>query len=52
MHIVRPDDDNIEAAVRDGYSMIALGLDNVLLATGAQRALEFARIAATHSAGS
>ena len=26
MHIVRPDDDNIEAAVRDGYSMIALGL--------------------------
>jgi 2-keto-3-deoxy-L-rhamnonate aldolase RhmA len=52
MHIVRPDDDNIEAAVRDGYSMIALGLDNVLLASGAQRALEFARIAATHSAGS
>jgi 2-keto-3-deoxy-L-rhamnonate aldolase RhmA len=50
MHIVRPDDGNIEAAVRDGYSMIALGLDNVFLAAGAQHALQIARAAATHSA--
>ena len=51
IHIVRPDRGNIEAAVRDGYSMIALGIDNVFLAAGAQRALEIARAAATHIAG-
>jgi 2-keto-3-deoxy-L-rhamnonate aldolase RhmA len=45
MHIVRPGDGNIEAAIRDGYSMIALGLDNVFLAMGAEAALGQARAA-------
>jgi 2-keto-3-deoxy-L-rhamnonate aldolase RhmA len=43
MHIVHPDAVNIEAALQDGYSMIALGLDNVFLAAGARLALLHAR---------
>jgi 2-dehydro-3-deoxyglucarate aldolase len=31
MHIVRPDINNIKKAVKDGYKMIALGLDVVFL---------------------
>lgn len=50
MHIVTPGHENIAAAVRDGYSMIALGLDNVLLASGAQRALNLGRTAAARNA--
>ncbi len=43
MHIVRPDKENIQKAVNDGYKMIALGLDNVFLEEGAVRALSFAK---------
>ena len=31
MHIVRPDDGNIRQAIEQGYTLIALGLDNVFL---------------------
>lgn len=31
MHIVRPDQDNIKQTIEQGYTMIALGLDNVFL---------------------
>jgi 2-dehydro-3-deoxyglucarate aldolase len=50
MHIVHPGNGNIEAALQDGYSMIALGLDNVFLAAGARQALEVARSACTRVA--
>jgi 2-dehydro-3-deoxyglucarate aldolase len=43
MHIVHPAAENIEAAISDGYSMIALGLDNVFLAGAARDALNLAR---------
>jgi 2-keto-3-deoxy-L-rhamnonate aldolase RhmA len=39
MHVVRPGNGNVEQAIRDGYTMIALGLDTVFLAAGAQAAL-------------
>ena len=50
MHIVHPGNGNVEAALRDGYSMIALGLDNVFLAAGARLALETARSASSRVA--
>ena len=43
MHIVRPDQASIEKAAADGYTMIALGLDNVFLAEGAARSIQTAR---------
>ncbi len=43
MHIVHPGNGNIEAAIRDGYNMIALGLDNVFLTSAAQDAITEAR---------
>ena len=43
MHIVHPAAENIAAAVSDGYSLIALGLDNVFLAGAARDALSQAR---------
>lgn len=42
MHIVRPNSDNISKAISEGYTLIALGLDNVLLAEGATAALRWA----------
>ena len=46
MHLVHPAAGNSEAAIADGYTMIALGLDNVFLAAGARAALHQARTAA------
>ena len=43
MHIVRPCSENIKEAIEKGYTLIALGLDNVFLEEGAKRALEVAR---------
>jgi len=45
MHIVQPQPDNIEAAMESGYTMVALGLDNVFLASGARFAIQHARAA-------
>ena len=42
MHLVRPDETSIRRALEDGYTMIALGLDNVFLQEGARAALEAA----------
>jgi 2-keto-3-deoxy-L-rhamnonate aldolase RhmA len=42
MHIVRPDEKNINDAIDKGYSLIALGLDNVFLDVGATNALQAA----------
>lgn len=39
MHIVRPDDGNVWATIENGYSLIALGLDNVFIHEGAAAAL-------------
>ncbi len=39
MHIVRPTAANVEATLREGYTMIALGVDNVFLDEGAAAAL-------------
>ena len=39
MHIVRPDAKNVAANIRDGYTLIALGLDNVFVHEGAAAAL-------------
>jgi len=41
-HIVRPTAANIEAAIGDGYTLIALGLDNVFLDQGITQALKAA----------
>lgn len=43
MHIVRPDSKNIAAAVADGYTLIALGLDNVFLDVAMSSAIATAR---------
>ena len=42
MHIVRPDASNIRSNIDDGYSLIALGLDNVFVHQGAAAALKAA----------
>lgn len=47
MHLVRPDDTNIRRALEDGYTLIALGLDNVFLQDGARQALRAAGRAET-----
>lgn len=39
MHIVRPTPENIRDNVDDGYSLIALGLDNVFIEQGARQSL-------------
>jgi len=46
LHIVRPDDEQIRRAVTEGYTLIALGLDNVFLHDGARAALAATRSAA------
>lgn len=43
MHIVRPNADNVEQMLRQGYTMIALGVDNVFLDEGAAAALAAAK---------
>lgn len=43
MHVVRPDRKNVPQAVKDGYMLIALGLDTVFLQEGSKIALEQAR---------
>jgi 2-dehydro-3-deoxyglucarate aldolase len=41
MHIVRPDEDNIKSTIEQGYTMIALGLDNVFLDEMSKQVLKF-----------
>lgn len=41
-HLVRPNDASIRQALADGYTMLALGLDNVFLQEGARAALKAA----------
>ena len=41
-HIVRPNEQNIRKAIDDGYTLIALGLDNVFLDEGAKAGLKAA----------
>jgi len=43
LHIIHPNPENIKEAIQKGYTLIALGLDNVFLGEGARRALESAR---------
>jgi len=43
LHIVRPNHKNIQKALDLGYTLIALGLDNVFLEEGATNALKLAR---------
>jgi 2-dehydro-3-deoxyglucarate aldolase len=45
MHLVHPDTQNIEQALRDGYTMIALGVDLALLSQAGSTALQTARAA-------
>ncbi len=42
LHLVRPDDANIRRALAEGYTMLALGLDQVFLREGARAALRAA----------
>lgn len=42
-HVVRPTAETVRAAIAEGYSLIALGLDNVLLADATERALAATR---------
>lgn len=42
MHLVRPNETSIRGALDDGYTMIALGIDNVFLQEGARATLEAA----------
>ena len=43
MHIVRPSEQSIASAIRDGYTLIALGLDTVFLDEQSTRYLKMAR---------
>ncbi|MBN2088206.1 2,4-dihydroxyhept-2-ene-1,7-dioic acid aldolase [candidate division KSB1 bacterium] len=43
LHIVLPDQDAISKAIRDGFTFIALGMDNVFMYQGALAALNFAK---------
>lgn len=51
MHVVRPERAAIQQALADGYTLIALGLDNVFLAEAAGDALRAARNVFTTAAG-
>lgn len=42
LHLIRPNDENIHRALDEGYTMLALGLDNVFMAEGARAALKSA----------
>jgi len=43
MHVVRPTPENVQKAIRDGYRMIALGLDTVFIAEKSKEILSWAR---------
>ena len=43
MHIVRPSQESIRKGIGEGYTLIALGLDNVLLGEAARASIEEAR---------
>ena len=43
MHIIWPNQDNIRQTIADGYTLIALGLDNIFLQEGAVKSLKAAR---------
>lgn len=43
MHIVRPNPENIRAAIEEGYTLVALGLDNVFLDENSKLTLKLAR---------
>ena len=43
MHVVRPNEKNVPQAVKEGYTLVALGLDVVFLEEGARAALKGAR---------
>jgi len=42
LHVVRPDGKNVPRAVKEGYTLIALGLDTVFLQEASARVLAFA----------
>jgi len=42
MHIIRPDEGNVRRALDQGYTMLALGLDNVFMEQGARASLKAA----------
>jgi 2-dehydro-3-deoxyglucarate aldolase len=42
LHLIRPDDENIRRALDQGYTMLALGLDNVFMEQAARAALRAA----------
>jgi 2-dehydro-3-deoxyglucarate aldolase len=42
MHIVRPNDENVRRALDQGYTMLALGLDNVFMEQAARASLKAA----------
>jgi len=42
MHIVHPSEENVRRALDDGYSLIALGMDDVFLQSAAEQALKAA----------
>lgn len=39
LHVIRPDDQNVRRALDQGYTMLALGLDNVFIDRGARASL-------------
>ncbi len=42
LHIIRPSDDNVRRALDEGYTMLALGLDNVFMDQSARASLKAA----------
>ena len=42
MHIIRPNRENIQQALAEGYTLIALGVDVVFLAENARLSLQLA----------
>lgn len=40
MHIVKPDEDTVDRALRDGFTFIALGMDTVYLDEASCKALK------------
>jgi 2-keto-3-deoxy-L-rhamnonate aldolase RhmA len=42
MHIVRPNSDNIKSAIEEGYTLLALGLDNVFIDESSKEVLRAA----------
>lgn len=40
MHVIQPNPANVQRAIKEGYTLIALGLDNVFVELGAEAALK------------